>query len=77
MMRLTAKHAKLPLNWLRGLGRSLRIVGAAMVGIRGKESHEQDTAALSPLLLVIVVVSAMVFFVTALVTLAIFVVGAQ
>jgi hypothetical protein len=47
-----------------------------MVGIRSKRRHEEDVAGLSPLLLVLVVVSAMLLFVGGLVTLAIFIVGA-
>ena len=57
------------------LARTLRTVGAAMFGVRGKKRHEEDAAALSPLLVVVAALIFMAVFVGALVTLATTVVG--
>ena len=62
------------MNWPRsttpGLMRTLRTVGSAMFGVRGRERHEEDAAALSPLLVVIAALIFMAVFVGVLVTLA-------
>ena len=53
-----------------GLARTLRTVGSAMFGVRGMKRHEEDAAALSPLLVVIAAVVFMAVFVGVLVPLA-------
>jgi len=53
-----------------GLARTLRTVGSALFGVRGKKRHEEDAVALSPLLVVVVALVFMAIFVGALVTLA-------
>jgi hypothetical protein len=53
-----------------GLMRTLRTVGSAMFGVRGRKRHEEDSAALSPLAVVIAAVIFMAVFVGVLVTLA-------
>lgn len=58
-----------------GLARTLRTVGAAMFGVRGKKRHEEDAAALSPLLVVAAALIFMAIFVGVLVAVATTVVG--
>lgn len=58
-----------------GLLRTLRTVGSAMFGVRGGKRHEEDAAALSPLLVAVVALIFMAVFVGVLVTLATAIVG--
>ncbi|MFH2087473.1 MAG: DUF2970 domain-containing protein [Pseudomonadota bacterium] len=58
-----------------GLLRTLRTVGSAMFGVRGRKRHEEDAAALSPLLVAIAALIFMAVFVGVLVTLATTIVG--
>jgi len=58
-----------------GLLRTLRTVGSAMFGVRGRKRHEEDAAALSPLLVAITALIFMAVFVGVLVTLATAIVG--
>jgi hypothetical protein len=53
-----------------GLMRTLRTVGSAMFGVRGRKRHEEDAAALSPVAVAIAAVIFMAMFVGVLVTLA-------
>ena len=57
------------------LVRTLRTVGAAMFGVRGRKRHEEDATALWPLLVVAAALIFMAVFVGALVTVATTVVG--
>ncbi len=59
-----------PASTSPGLARTLRTVGSAMFGVRGRKRHEEDAAALSPLLVVIAALIFMVVFVGVLVTVA-------
>ena len=65
-----------PSSPLSGLARAVRTVGSAMMGVRGRKHHEEDSAALSPLILALVAVIFMVFFVGGLVALATVIAGA-
>jgi hypothetical protein len=47
-----------------------------MLGVRASERHEEDFAAVSPLVLVVVAVTVAVFFIGGLVALALFIVKA-
>jgi hypothetical protein len=53
-----------------GLARTLRTVGAAMFGVRGRKRHEEDAVALSPLLVIVAALLFMAIFVGVLLTLA-------
>lgn len=53
--------------------RAFRTVGSAMLGVRASERHEEDFAAVSPLVLVVVAVAVAALFFGGLVALAIFI----
>ena len=52
------------------VGRTLRTVGSAMFGVRGKKRHDDDATALSPVAVVAVALVCMVLLVLVLVGLA-------
>ncbi len=54
-----------------GFFRTLRTVGSAMLGVRGRKTHEEDTPSLSPLQILVVALIFMAIFVATLVTVAI------
>ena len=54
-----------------GFFRTLRTVGSAMIGVRGRKLHEQDAPALSPIKVLITALLFMLVFVFALVSIAI------
>ncbi|MBQ0930442.1 DUF2970 domain-containing protein [Ideonella alba] len=58
-----------------GFLRLIRTVGAAMFGIRGRQSHEQDMPSLSPLQLIVTALVFMLIFVVSVVSIASYVVG--
>ena len=50
--------------------RTLRTVGAAMFGVRGRNAHENDGAGLSPVAILVVALVFAILFIGGLVTLA-------
>ncbi|MDZ4253669.1 MAG: DUF2970 domain-containing protein [Sulfuritalea sp.] len=64
-----------PIATSPGLLRTLRTVASAMFGVRGRKRHDDDAAALSPLLVAVVALIFMAVFVGVLVTLATAIVG--
>lgn len=54
-----------------GFARTVRTVGAALFGVRGRKLHEQDASSLSPLQILLTALVFMLVFVLVLVAVAI------